>query len=129
MEIWFSTLADQGRRWPATLRQINPAGRVNRGAVEFIALLDVDNSDLRLYPNMTVQVFFVTARADNVLAVPTRALTFTEASDGSRQARVTVVQPDDSTVTRTITIGTMDRINAEVLSGLEAGDRVVVGTS
>jgi len=129
MEIRFSTLANASRYWPATLRQINPTGRVNRGAVEFVALLDVDNPALELYPNMTVQVFFVTARADNVLAVPTRALTFADTENDGEQASVTVLLPDDSTVTRQVTIGTRDRINAEVLSGLAAGDRVIVGQS
>ncbi len=30
-------------------------------------------------------------------------------------------------MTREVVIGTMDRANAEVISGLEAGDRVVAG--
>lgn len=44
-----------------------------------------------------------------------------------RQATVQLVQADGSFVTREVMIGVTDRVNAEVISGLEAGDRVVAG--
>ena len=36
-------------------------------------------------------------------------------------------QPDGSLVEREVTIGTTNRIQAQVLSGLEAGEQVVAG--
>jgi macrolide-specific efflux system membrane fusion protein len=44
-----------------------------------------------------------------------------------RNATVQLVQPDGSFVAREIVVGAMDRVNAEVISGLEQGDRVVAG--
>jgi macrolide-specific efflux system membrane fusion protein len=44
-----------------------------------------------------------------------------------RAATVQVVRDDGSFETREIMVGAQDRVNAEVISGLEAGDRVVAG--
>jgi macrolide-specific efflux system membrane fusion protein len=44
-----------------------------------------------------------------------------------RHATVQLVQDDGSRVTREVVVGAMDRVNAEVISGLEEGDRVVAG--
>jgi macrolide-specific efflux system membrane fusion protein len=44
-----------------------------------------------------------------------------------RHATVQLVQDDGSIVTREVVIGATDRVNAEVISGLEEGDRVVAG--
>jgi hypothetical protein len=52
------------------------------------------------------------------------AITLTE----PRQATVKVVLPDGTREMRTITVGAMDRVNAEVISGLSEGDKVVAGT-
>lgn len=45
-----------------------------------------------------------------------------------RSATVEVVLADDSREIREIVVGAMDRVNAEVISGLVEGDRVVAGT-
>lgn len=44
-----------------------------------------------------------------------------------RNATVQVVQPDGTRVTREIVVGATDRVNAEVISGLAEGDRVLAG--
>jgi macrolide-specific efflux system membrane fusion protein len=44
-----------------------------------------------------------------------------------RPATVTVVKDDGTQETRNVTVGVTDRVTAEILSGLEEGDRIVVG--
>jgi macrolide-specific efflux system membrane fusion protein len=44
-----------------------------------------------------------------------------------RNATVDFVQPDGTRVKREVVVGASDRVNAEVISGLEEGDRVVAG--
>ena len=44
-----------------------------------------------------------------------------------RHATVQVVRDDGTRETREIVVGAQDRVNAEVISGLEAGERVVAG--
>lgn len=46
-----------------------------------------------------------------------------------RPRMVTVLKPDGTTEERRIMIGVADRVNVQVLSGLEEGERVVIGRS
>jgi macrolide-specific efflux system membrane fusion protein len=45
-----------------------------------------------------------------------------------RDATVELVQDDGTIVVREVVVGLTDRVNAEVISGLEPGDRVIAGT-
>src|SRR5690606_13915982 len=94
---------------------------------------DVPNPDGKLLPQMSAQVFFVKAAADNVLTIPVSALQAVQQRPGAgAKKRYTVqVLEDGQPQHRIITVGTMTRVSAEVLEGLEEGDEVVVsgGTS
>ncbi|MFK7864297.1 MAG: efflux RND transporter periplasmic adaptor subunit [Pseudohongiellaceae bacterium] len=78
MSIYFTTLSGNSRRWRGELRQILPTPVIENNVVLYTGLFDVDNSDGRLLPEMTAQVFFVTSAARNVLTVPVAALTYIE---------------------------------------------------
>jgi macrolide-specific efflux system membrane fusion protein len=41
---------------------------------------------------------------------------------------VRVVQPDGTIVDRDVRVGVMSRVSAQILSGLEPGEKVVTGT-
>jgi macrolide-specific efflux system membrane fusion protein len=74
MEVYFTTLGSQGKRWSGKLRQINPTPEVVNNVVLYNALFDVDNHDGALMTQMTAQIFFVTAQARDALYVPVAAL-------------------------------------------------------
>jgi macrolide-specific efflux system membrane fusion protein len=74
---------------------------------------------------MTAQVFFETGSAENVLIVPISALKFATAADGAGARVVEIVLPDGTTEARTIVVGAIDGANAEVISGLDEGERVI----
>jgi macrolide-specific efflux system membrane fusion protein len=50
-----------------------------------------------------------------------------EASFRPRAATVTVVKDDGSRETRDVTVGVTDRVNAQIISGLEEGEQVIAG--
>jgi multidrug efflux pump subunit AcrA (membrane-fusion protein) len=127
IEVYFKTLRGRDRRWYGNLDRILPEPATRNGAMLYTVLFDVDNSNGELVPGTAVQVFFVTSSAENVLTVPVGALTFTGTSDGVRNATVELVLPGGRTETRALVVGATDRVNAEVVSGLEEGDRVVAG--
>lgn len=77
MDIYFTTLSGGSRRWFGQLRQILPTPVIENNVVLYTGLFDVDNSDGSLLPEMTAQVFFITASARDVLTVPMGALDFT----------------------------------------------------
>ncbi|MBY9067497.1 efflux RND transporter periplasmic adaptor subunit [Hyphomonas sp. WL0036] len=73
-DAWFSTLGDSTRRWETTVRQILPTPEVLNDVVLYKAMLDIDNPDNLLKPEMTAQVFFVTGSAKDAVLVPVTAL-------------------------------------------------------
>lgn len=184
MDIYFTTLSGGNRRWFGRLRQILPTPVIENNVVLYTGLFDVDNSDGTLLPEMTAQVFFITASARDVLTVPVAALTYADtppmgaagagsgaaagagangaptlrppvAADGGvrpdrssasqsfpgtgragaafatvparRPAIVKVVADDGTQQEREIVVGVTSRVAAEVISGLQAGERVVAG--
>src|ERR1019366_3972252 len=74
MDVYFTTLAGDNRRFYGKLRQISPTPTVLNNVVLYDALFEVANPDQVLMTQMTAQVFFVAASAKNALLVPLSAL-------------------------------------------------------
>ena len=155
MDVYFTTLGNQVQRWQGTLRKIEPTPTVQNNVVLYNALFDVPNPNRSLMTQMTAQVFFVVAAAHDALLIPMSALTTTPAggsahapgaangADGRRRtgaaaprgdgatraATVRVATPDGALHERPVEIGISNRIEAQVVSGLAEGERVVAGAA
>jgi macrolide-specific efflux system membrane fusion protein len=130
MEAYFTTLGGRNQRWYGTLYRIEPTPTVENNVVLYSALFDVDNRNRNLLPQMTAQVFFVIAAAENTLLLPVSALADQrppQASANTDGAPATVMMLDHSgnLVERRIRVGISNRIQIEVLEGLDEGDEVV----
>lgn len=139
MEAYFTTLGSQERRWYGKLYRIDPTPTVQNNVVLYNALFDVDNANRVLMTQMTAQVFFVVAQAKDALLLPMSALTMAPrrerpaavaSDDGERRRpprRATVQVLDDAgnLATREVEVGVSNRIQAQILSGLNEGERVV----
>ncbi len=172
MDVYFTTLAGDNRRYYGTLRQIPPTPTVTNNVVLYDALFDVPNPRQELMTQMTAQVFFVIVSAKDVVQVPITALRpvrggrdegrsggkgehKTEGKrDGERRgsrnaaaggaegtalvdprrlyatgrATVRVVADTGEIQEREVKVGVMNRVSAQILSGLEPGEKVVIGT-
>ncbi|HCB2208737.1 TPA: efflux RND transporter periplasmic adaptor subunit [Citrobacter farmeri] len=132
----FYVIANPDKRYTSTMGFVQPApqealeapgdgrmgGNQQAMAVYYTGTFEVPNAGRELKTSMTAQVFIQIAEAKNVLRVPVAALG--QALDTERYTITTV--EDGQTRTRTIRIGINDRQYAEVLEGLQAGDRVVL---
>ena len=76
MDATFVVDAYPGERFKGKVRQIRNAAQTVQNVVTYDAVIDVDNSELKLRPGMTANVNFVFANRDNVLRVPNAALRF-----------------------------------------------------
>lgn len=144
------------RRWSSKVRQVlpspsasqTPAGG-NAGqapapatkAVAYTVLFDVDNEDAELMPQMTAQVVFVTGQAAQALTVPLMAVADKAGTTGKAEKaeKAETAEKAGSTQTvrvldakgqpeqRTVRLGVRSRHQAEVLEGLQEGERVIVG--
>jgi macrolide-specific efflux system membrane fusion protein len=117
MPVYFTTLGDQKTRWSGTLRQINPTPEVVNNVVLYNALFDVPNPGGALMTQMTTQVFFVVAQARDAVLVPMTAL---------RGATVAVLRDDGRLESRAVVVGATNRVMAQIVSGLEPGERVAI---
>lgn len=132
-EAYFSTLGDPDRRYVGTLRQVMPTPEVVNNVVLYPALFDVPNAEGLLMTQMTAQVFFVVARAEDVPTVPASALraedggTTGAGPGGKGRTSVMVVGPGGVLERREVEVGVATRTAVEVRSGLSEGEEVVTG--
>jgi macrolide-specific efflux system membrane fusion protein len=124
MSAYFTTLGLPDRRWTGTVRQVLPTPDIINEVVLYKVLIDVENGDGALLPDMTAQVFFQIESADDVLTVPVNALI---AARGPQAGNfVQVVAGDGRSERRPVQVGLRDRDRAQIVSGLEEGDQVVI---
>ncbi len=178
MEVYFTTLGGDTRRYYGKLRQIPPTPTVVNNVVLYDALFDVENPKQALMTQMTAQVFFVVSSAQDAVLVPLAALRpvaaegrargprvsgagTTKDTDATRsggaerapgagaarkgggerasgmdarsqydngRALVAVVGADGMVADREVKVGVMNRVSAQIRSGLEPGEKVVIGT-
>lgn len=147
MGAYFTTLGNATRRYSGRLRQVLPTPAVVNNVVLYTALFDVNNPDRNLMSQMTAQVFFVLGAARNAVIVPVAALKYTtaaqpgagprgttgrpgtrDAASRRRAATVTVVKPSGERDVRNVVVGITNRVDAEIVSGLAPGEKVVAGT-
>ncbi|MEO5374346.1 MAG: efflux RND transporter periplasmic adaptor subunit [Alphaproteobacteria bacterium] len=138
MDVYFTTLGEPDRRRRGTLRQILPSPEVLNNVVLYNALFDVPNETRDLRIQMSAQVFFVLAEAKDTLLVPAAALQAgargtkrttpaNEPGKGPGKGTVRVLR-DGAVESRSVTVGVSDRVRTQILSGLEEGDEVIVGS-
>jgi HlyD family secretion protein len=76
MAATFTVDAYPNERFKGVVRQIRNAPQNVQNVVTYDAVIDVDNTALKLKPGMTANVTFVYAEKDDVLKVPNAALRF-----------------------------------------------------
>jgi len=116
--------AIQEKAYPLTVTEIGLAPTTQQGVVTYLAtaqLTDFDpNADVRPAPGMSGSAVIVTQEKTNVLAVPNRAIR------RQGQNQIVDVMIDGKLETRVVRTGISDVEKTEILSGLKAGDLVVL---
>jgi HlyD family secretion protein len=154
----FTVDAFPDRPFQAEISDIAYASVTTEGVVTYEAKLAVDNGELLLRPGMTATVHIVTREAKGVLTVPNAAFRYRPAPaaeetrrgwslqnlfmprfrrSGSMRptaasadgARTLYTLQDGAPVAVQVRTGATDGDRTEVLSGLEAGDVVITGSS
>ena len=97
--------------------------------VTYSVIVTVDNSDLKLKPGMTANVSIITAKNENVLAVPNIALKFTPKTDGTKYKTQGLWVKNGLKMERiNITTGASDDSYTEVKGeNVYEGEKILVG--
>lgn len=128
MPARFNIIGNTEQQFDAILAGVEPApenistSSSTDSAVYYIGYLDVDNSERKFRIDMTAQVNIITSSVKNVLTIPSSALT----SDKGKYS-VRVLGEDGIAKPVQVSVGLNNRVNAEIKSGLKAGDKVVIG--
>ncbi|MBK8007076.1 MAG: efflux RND transporter periplasmic adaptor subunit [Rhizobiales bacterium] len=124
MPVYFTTLGMPDKRFTATVRQVYPTPETVNDVILYNVLIDVPNKERELMTNMTAQVFFVLGSVKDAVLVPVSAL---RPHPRDKDAYFVRVLENGTVKPKRVTIGLQDRNLAEVKSGLNAGEEVIVG--
>ena len=125
LPIYFTILGAPEHRYEARLRAIEPApdsinddtSSSTTTAVYYNGLFEVSNPEGALRIGMTAQVHLVLATERNALVIPAIALS---------GDRVQVVDGAGKLQWRQVKVGLNNKVDAQILSGLSTGERVIV---
>ncbi|WOX47703.1 efflux RND transporter periplasmic adaptor subunit [Aeromonas sp. XH] len=127
MPVYFTILGNSQRRFEGSLRAIEPApdtinddtttSSSDSSAIYYHGLFEVPNQDGQLRISMTAQVYLVVARLKEALVIPAIAL---------QGDQVRVVDDGGRISLRRVKVGLNNKVDAQILSGLSAGERVIV---
>ena len=136
-KVYFSILGAPNKKFEGVLRSIEPGPTLLTGddsklaigdsdAIYYNALFDVENKQNLLRVGMTAQVSIVLGSAEEALLIPSQVLT--SKSERNDQYRVSILV-DGKVEKRKVEIGINNKVQAQVLSGLNEGDQVILGQS
>jgi HlyD family secretion protein len=113
-----------GRTFAGRVTKIAPLGVEKDNVTTFEVQISIDNATGELKANMTANAEIVLEEHKNVLTVPEQAVLY----DAGRNATVWVPDPHGKDGHRVVSIkvGLSNGSRIEVLSGLKAGDKVVL---
>ncbi|MBO1516716.1 efflux RND transporter periplasmic adaptor subunit [Psychrobacter halodurans] len=149
MPAYFNIIGNPDQKYDATLTAIEPAPEKisetssTDAAIYYVGYVEVPNPERLFRIDMTAQIYIVIDQAKNTLLVPS-AVIHDGPADGkttdatSRQVSnntsehtskfVRVLKDDGSVEKRAVTVGIDNRVNAQILSGLTAGEEVIIST-
>ncbi|WP_294033332.1 efflux RND transporter periplasmic adaptor subunit [uncultured Moraxella sp.] len=128
MAARFNIIGNPNQQFDAILSGVEPAPETisttssTDSAVYYIGYLDVDNSEGKFRIDMTAQVNIIINAARGVLVVPSSAI---ETKDGKSTVRI--IGEDGFAKPVEVVVGIDNRVNAEIKSGLNKGDVIVIG--
>ncbi|MDU4093037.1 MAG: efflux RND transporter periplasmic adaptor subunit [Pantoea sp.] len=137
MKVWFTVLGEPQKRYEGTLRAIEPApdsinndtssltsassSSSEKTAIYYYGLFDVPNPQHRLRISMSAEVHIVLGERQHALVIPATAI---DHIDG--KTSVQVLDANQQVTRRQVMVGLNDNVEAEIVSGLKAGEKVVL---
>src|SRR3989344_1213858 len=115
--------AFKGKTFTGQVLGINTNGSVSSGVTTYPTVIQFDSTIEGAYPNMAVSASIITTIKDNVLLVPSGAVTTSDGTSSVRGLR------HGTPETVNVEVGDSNDTQTEIKSGINQGDEVVTGTS
>jgi macrolide-specific efflux system membrane fusion protein len=139
-KVYFTILGEPEKRYHTSLRAVEPApdsilrdetvnppspGTSNASAIYYNGLFDMPNPDGKLRIAMTTQVHIILKQVKQAIVIPATAL-------GQRESdqlyTIQVLDQKGKAQTRKVRTGINNNATVEILEGLNAGEKVVIGS-
>ncbi|MBO0345523.1 efflux RND transporter periplasmic adaptor subunit [Roseibium sp. CAU 1637] len=136
--VRFTIIGEPEKSYSSTLESIEPApesitsdsaissdssSSTDTSAIYYNGIFHVENPEGRLRTYMTAEVEVILGQAQDVVTVPSTALRTTASGTNT----VMVVSADKRMQERDVTVGLNDKVNAEITTGLDPDETVVIG--
>ncbi|MCK4722060.1 MAG: efflux RND transporter periplasmic adaptor subunit, partial [Dehalococcoidia bacterium] len=102
---------------------ISPFGTEETGVVEFAVTISLEPAEVELRGGLTATADIIVEKHENVLLIPNRAV---KGLVGDYWVEVVIDEATEEVEKRQVVLGAQDAKFTEVISGLEAGEKVMV---
>lgn len=147
-KVTFTVDAYQGEEFQGVITQVRLNATTTSNVVTYTVVIKAENPELKLKPGLTATISIYTLELNNVLTIEAKAANYEPDaqvlamyqkqnnqknipfnSQGKKEKSKTQVWvlEGKEIKPRTVTLGTSDGINVEVVSGLTSGDELVYG--
>lgn len=146
MPAYFNIIGNPDQKFDAVLTAIEPAPEKisttssTDSAIYYVGYIEYPNPDKRFRIDMTAQIFIVLNQAKNTLLVPSTAIhkgnpekpesNSAKAADNTAantDTYVRILNAAGEVESRAVKVGINNRVNAQILSGLQVGETVIIG--
>ncbi|CAM4133984.1 macrolide transporter subunit MacA [Serratia silvae] len=122
LKAWFTVLGDPSKRYDGVLKDIQPTPEKVNNAIFYYARFEVPNPQGLLRLQMTAQVHIQLAGVSDALVIPLAALG-DQIADNRYHISVLKQGKEEK---REVTIGIRNNVDVQIVSGLQAGEEVIV---
>ncbi|CAI1655482.1 macrolide transporter subunit MacA [Serratia fonticola] len=122
LKAWFTVLGDPSKRFDGELKDIQPTPEKVNNAIFYYARFEVPNPQGLLRLQMTAQVHIQLAGVSDALVIPLAALG-DQIADNRYHISVLKQGKEEK---REVTIGIRNNVDVQIVSGLQAGEEVIV---
>lgn len=144
LPVYFNIIGNPDQKFDSVLKAIEPAPESisdtssTDAAIYYVGYIEVPNTDRRFRIDMTAQVYIVIDQAKNALLIPSAALQPAGSTKNAKNAKasndepnvktakVRVLKADGQVVEQIVKTGINNRVNVQILSGLNKGDEVIL---
>ncbi|AMN49047.1 MULTISPECIES: efflux RND transporter periplasmic adaptor subunit [unclassified Psychrobacter] len=137
MPAYFNIIGNPDQQYDAVLTAIEPAPEKisetssTDSAIYYVGYVEVPNLDRLFRIDMTAQIYIVIDQAKDALLVPSAAVqekpSKNKADKKAKTSKfIRVLNNDETVEERAVTVGIDNRVNAQILSGLQEGEQVII---
>ncbi len=135
--VSFTVDAYSDDTFTGVVKQVRQEATTTNNVVTYEVVISAPNADLKLKPGLTANVTIFTAERKGVLSVPSKALRFTPQKEtvgkmkiidnnANAKNKVWTIE-NNSIISHKVNVGMTDGTNTQILSGISAGTKVIVG--